>query len=202
LGKAQLKVNAAIFVDRDGVINELAPDPLSGKLESPLDPEQVTLLPGVPDALRRLREAGYAIVGVSNQPAVAKGVVEMRLLESVQARVLELLARDGAVPDAFRLCFHHPGGLIPELTGTCDCRKPAPGMLVDAARELGLDLSASWMLGDTDSDVAAGSAAGCRTVLIENPASAHKRSGGARANASAPDLPAAVGLILGPTAIS
>jgi D-glycero-D-manno-heptose 1,7-bisphosphate phosphatase len=176
-------VTAAVFVDRDGVLNELVSDPLSGKPESPLQPEQVALLPGASAAIRRLRDVGYVVVGVSNQPAAAKGVVEMQLLERVQARVLELLALDGAAPDDFRLCFHHPEGVIPELTRACGCRKPAPGMLLEAAEELELD-------------VAAGTAAGCRTVLIEHPASAHKRSGVAHPDASAPDLAAAVELVI------
>ena len=97
-------------------------------------------------------------------------------LHAMQARVLELLAAEGASFDDFRICLHHPEGVVPELTGPCDCRKPAPGMLLDAARELDIDLERSWMIGDTDSDVLAGRAAGCRTVLIEQPHSAHKRT--------------------------
>jgi len=189
-------VSAAVFVDRDGVINELAPDPVSGRPESPLEPGPVALLPSVADALRRLRGAGYLLVGVSNQPAAAKGVVSAEQLEQVQARVLALLEREGVTLDAFRLCFHHPDGVDAALTRTCDCRKPAPGMLLDAARVFGIDLAASWMVGDTDGDVAAGAAAGCRTVLVENPASAHKRSCEARPDGRVPDLVAAAELIL------
>ena len=160
-------MRAAVFVDRDGVLNSLVPDPVSGKPESPLDPTQVRLIPGATAAIRQLREAGYVVVGVSNQPAAAKGLVEFDILEAVQARVLELLEKDGARPDSFRLCFHHPAGVVPGLTSQCACRKPAPGMLRDAAAELGLDLDASWMVGDTDTDVDAGEAAGCRTILGE-----------------------------------
>lgn len=189
-------MKAAVFVDRDGVLNALVPGPVSGEPESPLDPEQVALLPGAAGAIRRLRDAGYVVVGVSNQPAAAKGVVEMSVLESVHRRVLDLLEHDGGHLDTFRLCFHHPEGVVPDLTRTCDCRKPAPGMLLDAAVEFMLDVESSWMIGDTDADVAAGSAAGCRTVLIENPASAHKRSGRARPDGRAVDLPAAVELIV------
>ena len=110
--------------------------------------------------------------------------------------MLELLENGGTPLDAFRVCFHHPEGSSPELTRRCDCRKPAPGMLLDAAHELELDLAASWMIGDTDTDVVAGAAAGCRTMLIENPLSAHKRAGHAGADASAPDLATAVELML------
>lgn len=192
----------AVFLDRDGVINQLVRDPISGLPESPLDPAQVALLPRVAPALRRLRDADFVIVGVSNQPAAAKGIVELGQLESVQARVLELLEHDGTAPDDFRSCFHHPHGLVPELTCECTCRKPSPGMLLQAAEQLELDLGTSWMLGDTDSDVAAGIAAGCRTILIENPDSSHKRSGDARPDAVASDLAAGVEVIISERALT
>ena len=189
-------MKAAVFLDRDGVLTRLVPDPISGQYESPLTLEQVTLLPGAAAAVRRLRDVGYVVVGISNQPAAAKGVVELGELERIQARVLELLGGESAAPDAFRLCFHHPEGSVPLLTLECDCRKPAPGMLLEAAEELEIDLGASWMVGDTDSDVLAGAAAGCRTLLIDNPGSAHKRAGFAHADAGAPDLATAVEVIV------
>jgi D-glycero-D-manno-heptose 1,7-bisphosphate phosphatase len=111
-------------------------------------------------------------------------------------RVLDLLRREGIVPDAIRCCVHHPEATVPELRGTCPCRKPAPGMLLDAAAELDVDLGASWMIGDTDGDVAAGAAAGCRTILIAAPGSVHKRGGAARADVCAPDVAAAADAIL------
>lgn len=189
-------MTAAVFVDRDGILNELVPDPVSGRPESPLDPEQVALIAGAAAALRTLRSAGYLIVGASNQPAAAKGVVGIEQLESVHSRVIELLEREGASVDTFNICFHHPAGTVPELTRNCDCRKPAAGMLVAAAEELPIDLSASWMVGDSDDDVAAGTTAGCRTVLIENPASAHRRILDTVPDARAPDLMAAARLII------
>jgi D-glycero-D-manno-heptose 1,7-bisphosphate phosphatase len=189
-------MSAAVFFDRDGVVNELVPDPQSGRPESPLDPTDVSLVPGAAAALRELRDAGYALVGISNQPAAAKGTVTLEVLERVQARVLELLADDGVAPDAFRICFHHPDGVTPELGRTCGCRKPAPGLLTDAAAELDVDLRTSWMVGDTDDDVAAGAAAGCRTILLEHQGSAHKRRGAASPDAIVPDLAAAAALIV------
>jgi D-glycero-D-manno-heptose 1,7-bisphosphate phosphatase len=110
--------------------------------------------------------------------------------------VLDLLGREGVVPDAIRCCFHHPKATVPELRQTCKCRKPAPGMLLDAAAELDVDLRASWMIGDTDGDVAAGAAAGCRTVLIAAPGSRHKRSGTAQADVHVADVTAGVDAIL------
>jgi D-glycero-D-manno-heptose 1,7-bisphosphate phosphatase len=189
-------VTAAVFLDRDGVLNELVPDPFSGRPESPLDSEHVTLVPGAAAAVRTLQGAGYTVVGASNQPAAAKGAIEIEQLREVHSRVLELLRREGAQLDAFYVCFHHPDGLVPALARTCDCRKPSPGMLLAAAEELDIDLGASWIVGDSDNDVAAGRAAGCRTVLIENPASAHRRVLGTTPDAKAPDLTAAVRLII------
>jgi D-glycero-D-manno-heptose 1,7-bisphosphate phosphatase len=177
LGVDRGEMTRAVFVDRDGVINDLVPDGTTGLRESPLDPERVELLPEVASALRLLRSHGFALVGVSNQPAAAKGTVNLRVLHEVQARVIDLLAHDGATLDAFKICFHHPDGSDPDLGRPCDCRKPAPGMLLEAALELDIDLPDSWMVGDTDGDIEAGSAAGCRTVLVETPGSAHKRSG-------------------------
>lgn len=189
-------MRAAAFLDRDGVLNALARDPVTGAPESPLDPDEVRLLPGAAVGARRLSDAGFLLVGVSNQPAAAKGLVPMTVLEQVQARVLELLRAEGVSFGAFELCFHHPDAVVADLRRVCDCRKPAPGMLFEAARELDLDLTASWMIGDTDGDVAAGRAARCHTLLIEHQPSSHKRSGRAPAELRAPDLLSGVGLVL------
>ena len=175
----------AVFLDRDGVLNEIVPNGL-GVAESPLQPGDVRLIDGAAAGVRELARAGYALACVSNQPAAAKGEVSVEQLRMVHRRVIELLAWEGATLDASRLCLHHPDGVVAELTGSCACRKPAPGMLLDAALELSVNLSSSWMVGDTDADVLAGRAAGCGTVLIEHPGSAHKRSRGTR-----PDLLAA-----------
>ncbi len=187
---------AAVFVDRDGVINELVLDPASGNPESPLRFADVVLMAGAAAALRRLASAGLTLVGVSNQPAAAKGRVSIAELMAVQARVIELLAQKGVSFADFRLCLHHPEASVPELRGPCHCRKPAPGMILDAARAIGIDLGRSWTIGDTDADVLAGREAGCRTVLIEHPGSAHKRTGAVRPDAVAVNLRTAVDLVL------
>lgn len=186
----------AAFIDRDGVLNEATPDPDSGAPESPLAVADVRLLTGAATALHALAEAGYALVCVSNQPAAAKGKTSIAELQAVHERVLELLGDEHVHLDGSRLCPHHPHGVVPELSGPCPCRKPAAGMLLDAADALQLDLSASWMLGDTDADVQAGKAAGCRAILIEYPKSAHKRSGHAEPDSSARDLSAGVERLL------
>jgi D-glycero-D-manno-heptose 1,7-bisphosphate phosphatase len=186
----------AAFLDRDGVLNEFVVDPVSGTLDSPHRAEDVRLIPGAGAAAARLARAGFVLVCVSNQPAAAKGKASIAALLDVHRRVSELLAREGAELEASRLCWHHPEGVVPELAMRCECRKPEPGMLLDAARELNIDLSASWMVGDSDIDVAAGRAAGCRTALVEYGDTAHKRSASTRPDLLAADLQDGVAQLL------
>jgi len=173
----------AVFLDRDGVVNEPAWDPVDGRYESPIDPKDVALAEGAVDGLRALIVAHCVTVVASNQPAAAKGKATLDDLHAVHARVVELLAAEGIVLDDWRYCFHHPQAVVPDLGGTCTCRKPEPGMLLAAAEEHAIDLAASWMVGDSDSDVVAGRRAGCRTVLVEHPRSGHRRAGEVEADA-------------------
>jgi D-glycero-D-manno-heptose 1,7-bisphosphate phosphatase len=168
---------AAVFLDRDGVLNDPVLDPVDGRPESPLRAADIVLAEGAADGCRRLAAAGFFLVVVSNQPGAAKGKATLEALWEIHERVVELLAAEGVVIDDWRYCFHHPEAVVAELRGPCDCRKPAPGMLLDAASAHGIDLPASWMVGDSDGDVEAGQRAGCQTVLIEHPGSAHRRSG-------------------------
>ncbi len=177
-----MSIRPAVFFDRDGILNELVPDPVSGHAESPLSPDDVRLLPEVGTLVRHLQEAGFAVVCVTNQPAAAKGLVDLARLKAVNRRVVEDLAAVGGELDGWAVCYHHPDGVVEDLAVTCTCRKPADGMLRQSAIDLGLDLARSWMIGDTDADVLAGRAAGCRTVLVANPDSAHKRSGSVAAD--------------------
>jgi len=120
-------MTAAVFVDRDGVMNELVPRPVTGDLESPLDPNHVVLMPGVAAALQRLRAAGYAIVQVSNQPAAALGDARIEQIEAVQARFLEVLDSVGAALDTYRFCLHHPDGVASGLARFYECRNRLRG---------------------------------------------------------------------------
>jgi D-glycero-D-manno-heptose 1,7-bisphosphate phosphatase len=183
---------AAAFLDRDGVLNELVPDPVSGVPESPLSVADVRLVPGAAAAALRLTQLGFVLVCVSNQPAAAKGMVSVAQLLAVHNHVVELLRAQGVRLTASHLCMHHEHGVVPELSGPCDCRKPAPGMLLDGARALAIDLDVSWMVGDTDADIAAGKAAGCMTLLIRHPGSVHKRLQGVAPDLIADDLTDAV----------
>lgn len=148
----------AIFLDRD---NTLIEDP--GYLS---DPGAVRLLPGVADALRRLAAAGYRLVVVSNQSAIARGLLAEDVLEQIHATLRAQLRAAGVTLDAIYYCPYHPDGHVPPYNQESPERKPNPGMLLRAARELNLDLAASWMIGDAARDMEAGRRAGCRTILV------------------------------------
>ena len=156
----------AIFLDRDGTLNAMVYDDTHGLLDSPRRPEQVAAVPGAGEFMRRAREWGYRLVVVTNQPWIAKGTLTVAQLDAVNHRLAELLAAEGGRWDALYYCPHHPSGPVEPYGRECDCRKPKPGLLRRAASEMGLDLAASWMIGDGLNDVQAGNAAGCRTVLV------------------------------------
>ena len=187
----------AVFLDRDGVINRGVWDEAIEAYESPYKPEDVKLEDRAVEGLRTLGVLGWPLIVVSNQPGAAKGLVSLADLRAVHDRVVELLAEEGIELDDWRYCFHHPQGKVPQLSGPCPCRKPAPGLLLGAAERRGLDLERSWMIGDVDTDVLAGRAAGTHTILIENPRSEHKRSGEAGEDYRAADLADAAAIVVG-----
>jgi D-glycero-D-manno-heptose 1,7-bisphosphate phosphatase len=146
-------MRGAMFLDRDGVINRVVTR--NGVAASPRSPEEFEVLPDVPQALRELKAGGYALVVVTNQPDVARGLLAP---EAVEVMHQELKAQ---LPlDAILSCFH-------DDADGCDCRKPKPGMLLRAARDLGIDLASSFMVGDRWRDVEAGRRAGCRTFFLD-----------------------------------
>jgi D-glycero-D-manno-heptose 1,7-bisphosphate phosphatase len=171
----------AVFLDRDGVLNAA----LVGAEGTPLPPrriEDVVVLPGVPEACAALRAAGFRLVGCTNQPDIARGATDAAFVARVNALVCT-----AAGLDEMRLCPH-------DDADDCACRKPRPGMLLDAAREAGVALARSWMVGDRWRDVEAGQAAGCRTVLV---GPGHAERGPRRPpDARAADLAAAARLIV------
>jgi D-glycero-D-manno-heptose 1,7-bisphosphate phosphatase len=143
----------AVFLDRDGVLSRsLLQD---GRPVAPGKVEEFELLPGVADAVKRLHAAGFLLIVVTNQPDVSTGATKREAVEEMNRRLREWLPLDD-----LKVCYHV------EADG-CDCRKPKPGMLLEAAREHGIDLKNSWMVGDRWRDVAAGQAAGCKTILVE-----------------------------------
>ena len=150
----------AVFFDRDGVLIEDR-----GLL---VDPAEIRVLDGVSDALQRLHEASYRLIVVTNQAVVARGLITLFQLDAFHAEMRRLLQLSDAPPlDAVYYCPHHPEATLPEYRLACQCRKPRPGLLLQAADDHNLDLKASFMIGDRRTDIAAGAAAGCRTVLVE-----------------------------------
>ncbi len=148
----------AVFLDRDGTLVEEVP-----YLH---DPELVRLVPGAAAALRELAAAGFALVVVTNQAGVAKGYYGEDAVERVHRRLRELLAAGGASLDGIWYCPHHPDGAVARLARPCRCRKPGPGMLEAAAAELGLDLTASYLVGNDPTDAGAALAAGATPLLV------------------------------------
>ncbi len=148
----------AIFLDRDDTLIE---DP--GYINHP---DQVKLIAGVPEALIELKELGYKLIVVSNQSGIARGMVTEKVLGQIHDRLKELLAEKGVFLDQIYFCPYHPDGAIEKYRKDSDRRKPGPGMLLTAADEMDIDLSQSWMIGNSDRDIIAGSRAGCKTILI------------------------------------
>ena len=152
----------AIFLDRDGTINKYV-----GFLR---EIEQFELLPNTSEAIKKINNSGYLAIVVTNQPVVARGEVTFEQLDQIHNKMETLLGKDGAYLDGIYFCPHHPHkgfeGEIPELKVECECRKPKPGMLLQAAKDFNIDLSKSWMIGDSDNDILAGENAGCFTARV------------------------------------
>jgi D-glycero-D-manno-heptose 1,7-bisphosphate phosphatase len=150
----------AVFLDRDDTIIE---DP--GYISSP---EQVKLIPGVAQDLVALRKMGYKLIIVSNQSGIARGIITEQAIAQIHERLKQLLAEQNAYLDRIYYCPYHPEGVVQKFRKDSDWRKPKPGMLLAAAKEMKIDLAGSWMIGNTYNDISAGKAAGCRTILIKS----------------------------------
>jgi histidinol-phosphate phosphatase family protein len=171
MGIGDLGPKKAVFLDRDGVINPTVGFNGSGGTESPLCPEDFRIFPWVAEAVKLLNRLGFRIFVVTNQPTVAKGKIDSQDLDEMHFRLIREVGKNGGCIDKIYVCIHHPDPQqvkVPELLVECDCRKPKPGMLFQAANEFGIDLQKSWMIGDTWKDIEAGQAAGCRTILVRN----------------------------------
>ncbi len=143
----------AVFLDRDGVINRAVVR--DGRPYPPADLAGMEILPGVSDALAALHDAGFMLIVVTNQPDVARGTTPMAVVEKINNYLASCLPID-----EFRTCYHDSGD-------GCDCRKPLPGALLAAARQHGIDLGKSYMVGDRWRDTEAGQRAGCKTIFID-----------------------------------
>jgi D-glycero-D-manno-heptose 1,7-bisphosphate phosphatase len=154
-GKRLSETCRAVFLDRDGVINRALER--DGKPYPPTSLSEFEILPGVPEACEKLKQAGFLLVVVTNQPDVGRGTLAQTLVERIHAHLCRALPID-----RIEVCYHPGKG-----QSDCNCRKPKPGMLLRAARALNIDLAQSWMVGDRWRDVDCGHAAGCRTVFID-----------------------------------
>jgi D-glycero-D-manno-heptose 1,7-bisphosphate phosphatase len=153
-----MALRKACFLDRDGVVIE--------EENYISDPARVRLCAGVVPALKKLRAADWLLVVVSNQAGIARGLFGPKALEAVQTRIDKLLKAEGVIIDAWYNCPHHPKGSVQEFAVDCECRKPKPGMLLQAAKEHGIDLKKSVIIGDKISDVEAGFNAGCKKAAL------------------------------------
>ncbi|HOW65825.1 MAG TPA: HAD family hydrolase [Candidatus Paceibacterota bacterium] len=153
-------MNRAILLDRDGVLIE--------DVHLLQRPDQIRILPGVPPALRHLKKAGFQLHVLTNQAVVARGLLSEEAVRSLHHCLSTLLQQAGAPPiDGWFFCPHHPQATLLAYRLDCHCRKPRPGMFLEAATTHHLDLAASYAVGDRMTDIAAGARAGCRTVLVE-----------------------------------
>lgn len=157
---ATTKGDRAVFLDKDGTLVENVP--------YNVDPAQIKLAPGVEEGLCMLQDAGYQLIVVTNQSGIARGYFTEAALAQAADRLEELLCEAGIYLDDFYYCPHHPQGFVAEYAVECDCRKPRPALIVQAAYEHDVQLGRSWLVGDILNDVEAGQRAGCRTVLVDS----------------------------------
>jgi D-glycero-D-manno-heptose 1,7-bisphosphate phosphatase len=148
----------AVFLDRDGTIIE--------HVDYVYDCSQVKLIPRASEAIRLLNESGFRVIIITNQPGVARGYFTEETVKEINKYIQECLAKQGARIDKAYYCPHHTEGTIEEYAKECDCRKPKPGMIERAVREVGIDLEGSFVIGDRNIDVEAGDRAGCKTILL------------------------------------
>jgi D-glycero-D-manno-heptose 1,7-bisphosphate phosphatase len=189
----------AVFLDRDGVINALVFNAGTGCWESPRIPQDAKLLEGSAQAVKSLADAGYMIFVVSNQPNYAKGKASLENIKLIHEKIAAELAAAGAPVNEFYYCYHHPSGDKPGYSVKCECRKPNPYFLLKAAKKYALDMASCWFVGDRDSDIECGAAAGARTVLVPGLQNGEKLSA-IKPYARAKDLRDAALLILKTTA--
>lgn len=161
-------MNRAVFLDRDGVINAMVYHADFGLIDSPSRPDEFQMLPGVARAVRRINEMGFLAIVISNQPGVAKGKFTVDLLKATKEKMHADLAGEGAKLDDVYYCIHHPDAVLDSYKEICECRKPKPGLLLQAAEEWDINLSQSYFVGDGITDIVAGQRAGCKTFLVNS----------------------------------
>jgi len=159
-------MNKAIFLDRDGVLNPNIYNSKTGEYESPHRPEDFALYTFAEKSLQALKNAGYIIVLVSNQPSYAKGKASMESLLQVAELLKNWSDEHGVLIDKFCYCYHHPKGIVPEYTKACECHKPGTLFLEQAKEQFNLDPAQCWFIGDRDTDIECGHRFGCKTMKV------------------------------------
>lgn len=161
-----MKKSPAVFLDRDGVINDIIFHQEMGIIETPFTLEQFKIKKGAGKAIRAFNKLGFKVIVASNQPGLAIGNFTEETLLGMTGKMIEGLKKDGARIDDVFYCIHHPKKGNGPLTKKCSCRKPKPGLLRMAAKKHNIDLKRSYMIGDSITDVEAGLKAGCKTILL------------------------------------
>jgi len=159
-------MNSAVFLDRDGVINYNILNDTVGQWESPHSLEDFRLFPWTIDSLRELQDLKLQLFLISNQPSFAKGKISLENIAAIQAKLHAILIDNKIYFSDYFYCYHHPAGIVPELSTKCVCRKPGTFFIEKAAKEHILDLKTCWMIGDRDSDIICGHNAGLMTIRV------------------------------------
>ena len=161
-------MNKAVFLDRDGVINELYYDDNQGVIDSPFHPSHFKLHSRVCDAINTFHDFGYKVIIISNQPGIAKKHFTEETFQEIREKMKYELKKQHAYVDAEYYCLHHPDSKLEKYKKICNCRKPKPGMIFQAVQEHEVDVSRSWMIGDSVADIEAGGTVGCKTIFVGN----------------------------------
>ncbi len=180
--------NRAVFIDRDGTLIE--------HYDYLTEASQVQLLPSTVSALKLLRQHGFLLIVITNQSAVARGMLTEKTLNQIHDHLKSLLGREGAYIDKIYYCPYHPEAVVDQYRRDSDLRKPKPGMLYLAKKELDIDLDHSWIVGDDDRDIETGRTVGCRTIMLESRGSSLVRKGQSNPNFTAVNLQEAANLII------
>src|SRR5437016_48353 len=156
----------AVFLDRDGVLNPYVSHPEFGTVDSPACASELSLFPGVGEAINRFKQLGLLVVVISNQPGIAKRKFTLSHLDAITRKMRASVRSTGGNIDAVYYCRHHPDSVLPFYRKVCECRKPKPGLLLKAASDCHIDVTGSYTVGDGVTDILVGAAAGTTTSCV------------------------------------
>lgn len=155
-------MHKAVFLDRDGVISE--------DIDGTSKIEDIRIIDKVPEAIKNLKEKGFKLFVITNQPIVSRGIITEQELQAIHNEMKSIIKdKTKAEIDDFFYCPHHPNSTIKQYGVVCNCRKPSPGMILNAAKKHNINLQESWVIGDQIVDIAAGKSAGCKTIMVASP---------------------------------